>query len=186
VRGFVGTLAWLLLPVTLIAVGRQAPVLGFVGFLLLGIVVLHLPFLQVRFAAENRFRALFEWRAVRAQFRRAPWAWFFALLVTLAFALPLYILKIEIVPREAAWLPSLFFVVFIFPARLLTGWAYARSLRRDRPRHWFFRWTGRLGMLPAAAFYVLIVYLSQYIAWSGIGSLYEQHAFLLPVPFVGL
>jgi hypothetical protein len=186
VRGFVGTLAWLLLPVTLIAVGRQAPVLGFVGVLLLGIVALHLPFLQIRFAAENRFRALFEWRAVRAQFRRAPWAWFFALLVTLAFALPLYILKIEIVPREAAWLPSLFFVVFIFPARLLTGWAYARSLRRDRPRHWFFRWTGRLGMLPAAAFYVLIVYLSQYIAWSGIGSLYEQHAFLIPVPFVGL
>jgi hypothetical protein len=28
--------------------------------------------------------------------------------------------------------------------------------------------------------------LSQFIAWAGIGSLYEQHAFLLPVPFVGL
>jgi len=43
-----------------------------------------------------------------------------------------------------------------------------------------------LGMVPIAAFYVLFVYLSQFIAWGGIGSLYEQHAFLLPVPFVGL
>src|SRR5437879_5794481 len=31
VRGFVGTLAWLVVPVTLIAVGRQAPLLGFLG-----------------------------------------------------------------------------------------------------------------------------------------------------------
>jgi hypothetical protein len=186
VRGFVGTLAWLVLPVTLIALGRQVPPLGFVGVLALGVVVLYLPFLQTRFAAENRFRALFEWLAIRRQFRRAPLAWFFALLVTLAFALPLYLLKIEIVPREAAWLPGLFFVFFIFPARLLTGWAYARSLHHEQSRHWFFRWTSRLGMLPIVAFYVLIVYLSQYIAWAGIGSLYEQHAFLLPVPFVGL
>jgi hypothetical protein len=186
VRGFVGTLLWLVLPVTLIAAGRQVPLLGFVGTLALGFVVLYLPFLQVRFAVENRFRAQFEWLAVRRQFRRAPVAWLCAFLITLAFALPLYLLKIEIVPREAAWLPSLFFVIFIFPARLLTGWAYGRSLRRQQPRNWFFRWTSRLAMLPIAAFYVLIVYLSQYIAWAGIGSLYEQHAFLLPVPFVGL
>jgi hypothetical protein len=185
-RGFGGTLAWLVLPVTLIVLGRQAPLLGFVGVLTLGVVVLYLPFLQARFAAENRFGALFAWRAIRRQFRRAPLAWLFALLITLAFALPLYLLKIELVPREAAWLPSLFFVIFIFPARLLTGWAYARSLRQAKPCHWFFRWTSRLAMLPMVAFYVLIVYLSQYIAWAGIASLYEQHAFLLPVPFVGL
>jgi hypothetical protein len=40
-------------------------------------------------------------------------------------------------------------------------------------------------MLPTAAFYALFVFLSQYTAWYGIGSLYEQHAFLLPVPFLG-
>ena len=32
--------------------------------------------------------------------------------------------------------------------------------------------------------YVLIVFLAQYTSWGGAASLYEQHAFLLPVPFV--
>lgn len=184
-RGFTGAFVWLAPPVTLLALGRQAPLLGFLGALLLGIVVLYVPFLQMRLACENRLRACFELRAVRAHFQRAPWAFAFAFLVTLAFAIPLYLLKIEMVPREAAWLPSLLFIVFIFPARLLTGWAYARAERRPQPRHWFFRWTGRLGMLPVAAFYLLIVFFSQYAAWEGVWSLYEQHAFLLPVPFLG-
>jgi hypothetical protein len=134
----------------------------------------------------NRLSAVFGLRAVRADFRRAPWAFAFAFVVTLLFALPLYLLKIEIVPREAAWLPSLVFIAFIFPARLLTGWALARAVRRPTPRHWFFRWTGRLPFLPAAAFYVLIVFFTQYTSWNGVWSLYEQHAFLVPVPFFGL
>ena len=41
-------------------------------------------------------------------------------------------------------------------------------------------------MVPTAAVYVLIVFFSQYAAWNGIWSLYEQHAFLLPVPFMGM
>jgi len=185
-RGFVGTLAWLLLPVTLIAAGRQVPLLGFLGALLLAWVLLRLPFLQMRFATENRLRALFEVRAVRQRFPRAPWAFGFALFVTLAFAVPLYLLKIEMIPREAAWLPSLVFIVFIFPTRLLTGWAYARSGRREIPRHWFFRWTARLAMLPTVLLYVLIVFFTQYTTWEGIYSLYQQHAFLLPVPFLAM
>jgi hypothetical protein len=172
--------------VTLIAIGRLVALLGFVGALLLGIVALALTFLQERLAAEGRLRALFEYRAIRDRFRRAPWAFGFATLLTLLFAVPLYLLKIEIIPRETAWLPSLVFLAFIFPARLLTGWAYARSGRREQPRHWFFRLTTRLALLPIAAFYVLIVYLSQFTAWYGIGSLYEQHAFLIPVPFLNM
>jgi hypothetical protein len=185
VRGFFGTLAWLVIPVSMIGIGRQVPPIGFLGALMLGIVVLYLPFLQVGFATENRFAALFAVRKVRAHFRRAPWAFAFAFLVALAFALPLYLLRIEMIPREAAWLPSLFFIVFIYPARVLTGWAYARAGRRDLPRHWFFRWTTRLAMLPVAAIYVIFVFFAQYTAWEGILSLYEQHAFLLPVPFLG-
>jgi hypothetical protein len=77
------------------------------------------------------------------------------------------------------------FIAFIFPARLLTGWAFGRSLRRTTPRHWFFRWTARLAMVAITVFYAIIVYFSQYLAWEGIWSLYEQHAFLLPVPFLG-
>ena len=89
------------------------------------------------------------------------------------------------VPREAAWLPCLFFIVFIWPTRLLSGWAYARGGRREAPRNWFFAATGLVAMLPSAAFYVLLVMLTQYTSWEGVGSLYEQHPFLLPVPFMG-
>lgn len=184
--GFVGTMAWLALPVSLLAAGRLAPILALPGALLLGLVVLPLPFLQMRFAAEGRFGALFDLRGVRARFGRAPWAFAAALALTLTGAVPLYLLKIEMLPRETLWLPGLVFLGFIFPARLLTGWAYGRSSRREAPRHGFFRWTGRLAMLPVAAAYVLIVFLSQYTAWRGVWNLYEQHAFLLPVPFLGM
>jgi hypothetical protein len=184
-RGFVGGLVWLAVPVSLLALGRQAPFVGFVGGVWLALVLLCLPFAQMRFAAENRFRACFELGAVLSRFGRAPWAFAFALFVTLLFSLPLYLLKIEMVPREAAWLPCLFFIVFIWPTRLLSGWAYARGGRREAPRNWFFAATGLVAMLPTAALYVLLVVLTQYTSWEGVGSLYEQHAFLLPVPFMG-
>jgi hypothetical protein len=45
---------------------------------------------------------------------------------------------------------------------------------------------GRLAIIPAALLYVLIVFLSQYTSWGGVSSLYEQHAFLLPVPFLNM
>jgi hypothetical protein len=185
-RGFWGAFLWLAGPVTLLAIGRKVPVVGFVGTFLLIAVLLYVPFLQLHFALRNRFRAFLEVRAVRQHFRRAPLAFAFAFFITLLFAVPLYLLKIEMVPREAAWLPSLVFIAFIFPARLLSGWAFGRSLRRKTPRNWFFRWTARLFMLAVTLLYVLIVYFSQYAAWEGIWSLYEQHAFLLPVPFLGM
>ncbi len=188
------------------------------------------------------------------------------------------------IPREAAWLPSLVFVIFLAPARLLTGWAYARSGRGELPRgcrlrlmsavegvsdiptdgknlivvadanpalhfrifdgrgkvavdtddlslpdqtrqieglrkqldafspdhdltrrekrriikqissivghtltrHWIFRVLGRMAIVVAAVLYVLVVFLAQYTSWGGASSLYEQHAFLLPVPFFNM
>lgn len=191
VRGFVAALAWLFVPVSMLALGRlNRPItdlLAFLGALLLAWVLMYLPFLQLRLAQTNRFRSAFEWLAVRHEFRKAPWAHAAAFVLTLAFALPLYLLKIEMVPREAAWLPSLLFVGFIYPSRLLTGWALGRAKRRgDRPRHWLFRWTGRLVFIPVALFYVLIVFFTQYTSWNGVWSLYEQHAFLVPVPFLGM
>ena len=184
--GFLGTLAWLAIPATLIALGRGAPLVGIPGALILGLLAPTLPFLQARYAAEGRARALFELRAVRDRFRRAPWAFAAGSFATLLAAVPLYLLKIEMIPREAAWMPGLLFVAFLFPARLLVGWAYARSDRRASPRHWAFRAIARLGLLPAAAFYVLIVFLAQYTSWGGFATLYEQHAFLLPVPFLDM
>jgi hypothetical protein len=187
-RGFLGAFAWLVFPVSLIALGRlpHLALLGFLGALLLGIVLLYLPFLQMRLAATNCLASAFEIRAVRADYRRAPWAFSFAFVVTLLSALPLYLLKIEMLPRDGALPVTLFFIAFIFPARLLTGWALARARRRTGPRHWFFRLTGRLPVLPAVFVYVVVVYFTQFTSWNGIWSLYEQHAFLLPVPFFGM
>lgn len=185
-RGFAGGLIWLFIPIGLLAAGQKLPPLGFLGALLLMCVLIYLPFLQARFAAENRFRALFQVSEVRKLFRKAPILFWLSLFCTLLFAVPLYLLKIEIVPREAAWLPSLVFVVFIFPARLLTGWSCGRARRRPSDRNFLLRQAARLAMLPVVAFYVFIVFLTQYTSWHGLASLYEQHAFLVPVPFLGL
>lgn len=185
-RGFAGGLVWLFLPISLLAAGQKAPILGFLGGFALMVVLFYLPFVQTRFAAENRFRAMFEIGPVRQWFRRAPVAFLIALIVTLLFAVPLYLLKIEIIPREAAWLPSLVFVVFIYPTRLLTGWACGYAGRRPRNRNWFLRQVARLGMWPVALLYVVIIYFTQFTSWHGVASLYEQHAFLVPAPFLGL
>lgn len=183
--GFMGSAAWLAVPVTLLAVGRKVPPLGLLGALTLGIVATWLPFFQVQFAAEGRFGALFAGKPVRERFRRAPWAFGLAFLLTVAAALPLYLLKIELVPREATWLPGLVFVLFLFPARLACGWAYARGGLREHRRHWAWRAIGRVAMVPVAAIYVAVVFLAQFTSWGGVLDFYEQHAFLLPVPFLG-
>jgi hypothetical protein len=194
-RGFVGGLVWLIVPVTLMAFGGKPPfpgplggLLAFGGSLMLATVLLFLPFLQARFAAQGRFLAMFEpWR-VAGMFLRAPVAFWIALVFTLALALPLYLLKIELVPRDALGLTSFFFVVSILPARFLSGWACARANRRQRAGWWrtFLSAPTLILMLPAAGFYTFIVYFTQFTSWHGIWSLYEQHAFLLPVPFLGV
>ena len=190
-RGFAGALAWLLVPVGILLVATRLPVGGAVvtsllGGLLLLLVAIHLPFLQARFAEGGRFGAMFELREVRRLFLRAPLAFWFALLITLLFAVPLYLLKIELTPKELAWLPSLLFVIFIFPARVLTGWAMHRAMRQEAPRHWFARWVARLGILPVALVYTIFVYLMPYLSWNGAWSLLEQHAFLVPAPLMAL
>jgi hypothetical protein len=183
-RGFVGGLVWIILPVTLIGASPRAPALGLLGSLLLAVVVVYLPFAQTRFAAENRLLAMFELRALRQWFRRAPLALAAALGLMLALSLPLYVFKIELVPRDAAWMPGLFFIAFALPSRLLVGWACAYAERRPRMRHWLLRQGTRLAMLALALAYVGIVYFTQYTSWYGLASLYQQHAFLLPAPFL--
>jgi hypothetical protein len=184
VRGFFGAFLWLAIPLLLLGLGHRAPAVGLLGGLMLAVVVLYVPFLQVRFARDNRLRAFREFRQVRAAFRRAPLAFALALWVHLLFAIPLYILKIEVIPRDLVFLEGLMFLLFIFPARLLGGWAYARGARRAVPRFWMLRWFGRFAVIPIVFAYVFVVFLSQHLGWQGVGSLYEQHAFLLPVPFV--
>jgi hypothetical protein len=183
-RGFVGALVWLVIPLALLGIGHKNPGAGVLGAVLLGLVVLYLPFLQARFARDNRLRAYREVSQVRDEYRRAPVAFAVALSVQLLFAVPLYLLKIETIPRELMFLEAMVFLAFMFPARLVVGWAYSRPARRAEPRHWLFRWAGRLLIPAAVAVYVLVVFFSQHVGWHGVSTLYEQHAFLLPVPFV--
>ncbi|MDF1859761.1 MAG: DUF4013 domain-containing protein [Verrucomicrobiales bacterium] len=191
-KGFAGAAIWLAIPVLLLmAAGSVAnPGLSFLisllGGILLGIVALFLPFLQTRFAVTRKFSEFFSIKEARRLFKKAPLAFWLALFVTLLFALPLYLLKIELTPNEVAWLPNLVFVLFIFPARLIVGWALSRALRRDTNRIWVSRWTARLAALPVVAAYVFLVWLTQYLSWHGSFSLMEQHAFLVPAPLLGL
>ncbi len=190
-RGFAGALAWLIVPSLMMIFGTSGQgggsvLVGYAGTLAMAFVLLYLPFLQTRFAAENRLAAMFEWSEIRRLFRRAPIAWFVALLVTLAFALPLYLLKIEPPPRELWWTLTIFFIVFIYPARLLTGWAVGRAMHRTQPRRQFSCWLARVLAIPVILFYLLILFFTQYTSYLGPASLLEQHAFLLPAPFAGM
>ena len=190
VRGFTAALLWLGVPVSLIVAGHVplpgAALLGWLGAGLLGLVLIYLPFAQLRLAETGRFRAAFEVSKIREAYRRAPWAFTLALYSTLLLAVPLYLVKIEPVPCEVTWLLSLVLIVFLYPARLLTGWAVACAHARKRWAHGFFRWSGRLAMIPVVLFYLFILYFAQYVSWNGIWSLYEQHAFTLPVPILGV
>jgi len=136
-RGFVVALSWLFLPISIMVVGTRlseaaALPVELISGLALAAILLYLPFLQINFAIDNSLRSGFDLRRVRQQFDRAPIALWIGLLATLALALPLYVLKAELVPREALWLPSIVFIVSILPARLLVGWALGRSRRQEK------------------------------------------------------
>ena len=187
-RGFGGAFAWLAVPSLLLIGATSLPTVlavlsGLLGSLLMAIVLLHLPFLQIHLAVENRLGAMFEVRAIRARFCRAPIAHWFALLVTLAFVLPLYILQTEAPPDGTLFVPGLVFVAFIFPAKLLCGWAVGRAEKHQAERHFISRWLSRFAVVPVIAFYVFILFFTPYICWNGVWSLLEQPAFLIPVPF---
>ncbi|MFG0334700.1 MAG: hypothetical protein ACF8TS_15190 [Maioricimonas sp. JB049] len=188
-RGFVGAFLWLLPPTILYAaVDRSDPgpiLVSVLGGLGLVIVFGWVPFLQAHFAATGRFGAFRELKSIRTLFRHAPLCWLMALVLIYVLALPLYLFKVLLPPQDAMWGITLVFLLSIFPARMVTGWAYAQAIRRkreDRPAHWTFRWGARLVAVPLLAAYVFILYFTQFIGAHGKGVLYEHHAFLLPWP----
>jgi hypothetical protein len=193
-RGAIGTLVWLLPAMLIIAANRNgesalAGLVGALSLMALGLVLFYLPMLQAHYAAENRIRALFEVKRIREDFRRAPWAWLGAMLLGLVIMpIPLYLLKIEATPQEVVWLPCLVFVAFILPARIAQGLALRRARWATVPSGvWagISRWLVRLLMVPVVGTYLLFLYLSQYTSWDGLQTWVQQHAILVPVPFVG-
>ncbi|MGL4464471.1 MAG: hypothetical protein ACRC1K_20155, partial [Planctomycetia bacterium] len=97
--------------------------------------------------------------------------------------IPLYLLKVEEVPRDAVWMLALVFVATALPLKIVTGWAYRLADRRDRQARWWLRWPCRLATLPVALLYAYFVFLSQYTSWRGAAGLFDHHAFLIPAPF---
>ncbi len=187
--GTVGALLWLILPAILMIIALTSPAdgaLGFIGFLgAVGMwwLVLFLPYLPVHMASQNRFRAIFDWKEIRRAFRRAPFAFCLALSALVALAIPLYLLRIESIPSQLLWILSLFFVILMFPVKLLAGWALRCSRRRSIDRHWLLRWSAWLPQASVAGIYVGFLYLAKFTLWEGAASILLQHAFLPPVPF---
>jgi len=187
-RGFVGALAWLILPSGLFAVYSRAEQGGqllvtFLGGVMLVLVFVWIPFLQARFATENRLGAMFELGTVRELFCRSPFCWFVAILVIYLMSLPLYLFKVALPPDDAMWGVTLVFITSIYPTRVLTGWVYHRAAIRTRRAWWWWRWTWRGLMLPLLFLYVFLLFFTQTFGEHGKRVLFEHHAFLLPVPF---
>ncbi len=187
-RGFIVALAWLIVPSVLYVSAKRpeggAAVFTVVIGLLLTIVFAWVPFLQARFAAENRCRAGFEIGAVKELFRHAPFAFLFATIVVYVLALPMYLFKAYQLPSDAQWPITLIFILSIYPARVATGWAYHRAVRRRELglRSWLStRLLVRFGlMLPLLGVYTFLLYFTQFIASDGKAELVKHHAFLLP------
>jgi hypothetical protein len=180
--GFLVAAAWLGPPTLLLAANKRFPGLALLGAL--GLILVLRPALvaQARVAQEGRLGAGFELWAIRANIRRAPFSTALALVLTLGLALPLYLLKIELLPRDALWLPAGFFLLALWPGRVAAGWAQSRA-SQEGVSHWILRLVGLGIALPSAGTYVFFVFFNQFFGWRGAGALFAHHAYLLPVAF---
>jgi hypothetical protein len=186
-KGFIGAFMWLFTPTLLFAATTKTEggpiIVTLFGGILVMIVLSWVPFLQAHFAAENRFGAMFELRKVRKLYLNAPFSWLITMLVTLTFALPMYLFKVALPPSDAMFLETIVFIVSIYPLKVLTGWAYHRAVTRERRAFFGLRWLTRVVMVPLLALYVFLLFFTQFIGQHGKLVLFEHHAFLLPGPF---
>ncbi len=189
-RATVGALLWTCVPVSLMIIGVRAqkfdaqPLVGAIGAVAMAWVMLYLPLLQVRMAAKNRFTEIFNVLAIRQSSMRAPWFCALSLFVLCGLAIPLYLLRIEATPSELVWAPSLIFVAFMLPAKLLIGAALGYADKRENLRHWMLRWSASAVVFVSVVSYVGALYLAQLIASQGAFVMYFQHALLFPAPLV--
>ena len=187
-KGFVGTFIWLVLP-TLLLIGAtatddgRAVIAALFGVLIAVPVFALLPFIQAHYATDGRWIRFFQpWQVMQNAYR-APIAHFVALLLTLVFALPLFLLKIEAIPTELLWTLSLVFVIFIWPTKWVIGWAYRRGTRPGGQGRWWLSFPLMAAAAPVSFAFIFIMFFTRYVTWNGAWSLLENHVFLLPAPF---
>lgn len=187
-KGFIGTFAWLIIPTLLLVTstyqeGGVAVISGLLGALIAIPVFAMLPFLQAHFATDAELQRFLQVRKVIKNFFKAPLAHWFALLVALMLALPLFFLKVETIPSELLWILSVLFIIFTWPAKIMVGWAYGRGAKRENACQWWLRYPAAFLTMPVSFAFVMIFMLTRYISWNGALSLFENHVFLLPAPF---
>ena len=188
VKGFLGALWYLVLPTACFAAANSSKGGGIVltlmgGFWLVFVFGL-LPLRQASLAARGTIADMRDKHLAKRIRAHAPIASFFAVLFTFALALPLYLLKIRLLPQDAMWVASLVFIVSIYPARIITGWAWSRGNRPDKPMSGRpLRWTMWALSFSALVAYTVVLFFMQDISEHGKLALFEHHAFLLPVPF---
>ncbi len=187
-RGFVGTFLWLLVPTILFSALRDTTkpgqvLVSLLGAILLGAVLAWVPFLQARFAAEQRLAVFRDLGAVRELWRRAPIVMLLALTILYGLSLPLYLFKIVATPRDAVLFLTPIFVLTIYPARLVVGWATHRAQARPARRWLLLRWPVTAILLPLLALYVFLLFFTPAIDAFGRRALFDHHALLIPTPF---
>jgi hypothetical protein len=187
-RGFAGAFAWLFIPTALFSALRDTSKPGQVVVTLIGgaaliMVLSWVPFLQARFAAENRLRAMFDLKTIRELYRKAPITMLLSTVILYALSLPLYLLKAASLPQDVYWLLTPIFIVSIYPAKILIGWAYSRAVRKEHRAWRIIRWPCSFLMLPALGIYVFVLFFTPAIGAAGRAVLFQHHGILLPWPF---
>ena len=187
-RGFLLAFVWLFIPTACFSVLRDTSkpgqvVVTLVGGVALAVVLSWVPFLQAHFAAENRWRAMFEIRIIRELYRKAPLTMLFSLAVLYAFSLPLYPFKAAALPKDVYWLLTPIFILSIYPAKILVGWAYSWAIRREQRAWRILRWACSLLMMTALGLYVFVLFFTPAIGAAGRAVLFQHHGILLPWPF---
>ena len=190
VKAVVGALCWLTIPTVLLGMSSTSPhenpglpgFLSFVGGALMIPVAAWLPLLQVHQATTGRFKAIFEVRVVREIICRVPIRWAIATVLLYALAVPLYLSKVVLPPADAYWLFTPLFILVIYPTRLLIGWVYGTGIHREHRAPRLIRWPTKVFMLPLLGLYSLILFAVPLISEAGPKAMFENHAFLLPVP----
>lgn len=185
--GFAGAFIWLVLPTLMFSSVResQQPVIVLVTLLgagLLAAVLSWVPFFQARFAAEGRLGVFRELAVIREMHARAPIVMLAAVVGSYALSLPLYLLKVAVLPGDALLLLTPLFVATIFPARILVGWAAGHASRRHKRAWWPLRLSLYAIMIAALAFYLILLFLMPAIDAGGRRVLFDHPALLLPVP----
>jgi hypothetical protein len=187
-QGFGLAFVWLFFPTALFSALRDTSKPGqviatLIGGAILLVVLTWVPFLQARFAAENRWQAMFELRAIRELYRKAPLVMFLSVIILYGLSLPLYLFKVAALPTDVYWLLTPIFIGSIYPAKILIGWTYAQANRTQRRAWRILRWSCTLLTIPLLGFYVFVLFFTPAIGAAGRAVLFQHHGILLPWPF---